>query len=236
MIDLKVQQNRIQLIIFNFFDLVKGCFSEQELPDVTCSIDIQKIGTKCSSIITFIFLAQYSQVLLEVYKNIEQMKVRTKRDVYYSATDLFKTQSTLDSIVSELTNAMKVPRDALNLIATGKGLVFGSSISINGIAANLAQLIPSRQEIRTIQCHARFVLVVEKDAVMTTIIQYYKQMARTLSEFVIVTGKGYPCLKTKQFLHLIQESFPTIPLYCLVDHDPFGIHICLTYAAKSPVT
>lgn len=178
--------------------------------------------------------AQYGQVLLEIYKNIEHIKVKTKRDVFYSATDLFKTQTLLDTTVSELSLTMKVPRDALNLVATGKGLVYGS-IAINCNEANTVQLIPSRQDIRSLSSHSRFILVVEKDAVMTTLLQYYSRMKVELGEFTIITGKGYPCLKTKQFLNMIQSAFPNVPIYCLVDHDPFGIHICLTYASKSPV-
>lgn len=155
--------------------------------------------------------------------------------MYYGATELFKTQTVLDKIVEDLSKLVKVPRDAFNLVATGKGLVFGA-IRINNVDTIDVRLIPAIEEISSLQCEGRFVLVVEKDAVMNAIVQYYNQMTSFLGPFVLITGKGYPCLKTKHFLNMLETTFPHLPIYCLVDHDPFGIHICLTYASKSPVS
>ncbi len=234
MTELLTYQNKIQYIIFNYFYLLQQMLLECE-DSATLPIDFQRISKMLFSKKNLnISIGQYSQVLLEIYKNIHKRTIRTKRDVYYTDTNLFKTQSFLDAIVSEISNRLKVPRDALNLVATGKGLVFGG-MRINGLDIRSVQLIHSLKEIKSLVCNAKFVLVVEKDAVMTTIVQHYEEMVQVLGEFVIITGKGYPCLKTKQFLNLIQSSFPLLPIYCLVDHDPFGIHICLNYATKSPV-
>lgn len=46
-------------------------------------------------------------------------------------------------------------------------------------------------------------------------------------------GKGYPDLATRQFLHLVHSAFPEVPIYALVDFDPSGIDIMLTYKRGS---
>lgn len=46
-------------------------------------------------------------------------------------------------------------------------------------------------------------------------------------------GKGYPDLATRQFLHHFHSAFSQIPIYALVDFDPSGIDIMLTYKRGS---
>ena len=43
-------------------------------------------------------------------------------------------------------------------------------------------------------------------------------------------GKGYPDLKTLELLHSIREGCPSLPFLILVDADPYGMDILLTYA------
>jgi meiotic recombination protein SPO11 len=42
-------------------------------------------------------------------------------------------------------------------------------------------------------------------------------------------AKGYPDIRTRQFLHLLSTSHPHIPIFCLVDFDPNGMGIMSTY-------
>lgn len=48
-------------------------------------------------------------------------------------------------------------------------------------------------------------------------------------ETLVVCGKGYPCRNTLRLLQLILLASP-LPLLCLTDLDPFGLHIAATYA------
>ncbi|KAL8462265.1 hypothetical protein ACS0TY_033347 [Phlomoides rotata] len=45
---------------------------------------------------------------------------------------------------------------------------------------------------------------------------------------IVITGRGYPDVSTRRFLHLLVETFH-LPVYCLVDCDPYGIDILVTY-------
>jgi len=46
---------------------------------------------------------------------------------------------------------------------------------------------------------------------------------------LLVTGKGYPDLNTRLFLYLTALARADIPMFCLVDFDPDGIHIFQCY-------
>lgn len=45
---------------------------------------------------------------------------------------------------------------------------------------------------------------------------------------IVVTGKGYPDIPTRRFLRLLIEKLH-LPVYCLVDCDPYGFDILTTY-------
>ncbi|KAI8192796.1 meiosis-specific topoisomerase spo11 [Colletotrichum sp. SAR 10_70] len=46
-------------------------------------------------------------------------------------------------------------------------------------------------------------------------------------------GKGVPDLQTKQFLHLLHSAKPEVPIYGLVDFDPYGVNIMRCYSHGS---
>ncbi|KAI8304108.1 Meiotic recombination protein rec12 [Colletotrichum sp. SAR11_240] len=50
---------------------------------------------------------------------------------------------------------------------------------------------------------------------------------------ILITGKGVPDLQTKQFLHLLHAAKPEIPIYGLVDFDPYGVNIMRCYSHGS---
>ncbi|KFY24316.1 hypothetical protein V493_05317 [Pseudogymnoascus sp. VKM F-4281 (FW-2241)] len=52
--------------------------------------------------------------------------VTTKRDIYYRDLDLFVKQAVVDRYIDDLAFTLSVPRDALNIVATAKGLLSGS--------------------------------------------------------------------------------------------------------------
>ncbi|KAI8244803.1 Meiotic recombination protein rec12 [Colletotrichum sp. SAR 10_77] len=50
---------------------------------------------------------------------------------------------------------------------------------------------------------------------------------------ILITGKGVPDLQTKQFLHLLHSAKPELPIYGLVDFDPYGVNIMRCYSHGS---
>jgi DNA topoisomerase VI subunit A len=175
--------------------------------------------------------------MTEIYINLVKGQVRTKRDLFYGNTVLFKKQTILDSAIRTLAKALSVPRDALNVIGAGKGLYFGEiMIDDQKISSKNVNLIPRREDVMNLDLlDTRFILVIEKDAVMNVIVDNYNHIKTILGSFLIVCGKGFPCLRTKQFLNLIQQNYPKLPKYILVDNDPFGIDIALNYVSSTEV-
>ena len=177
----------------------------------------------------------YLEIMIEVYLNVLRGQVRTKRDLYYGNCTLYRKQSTLDALVANLARTFSVPRDALNVVGASKGLYYGE-ISINDmiISQNNVNLIPRRDEIASIDLlSTKFILIIEKDAVMNVIIDHYNYLKKLLGSFLLICGKGFPCMRTKQFMNLIEVKYPRIPKYIIVDNDPYGIDIVLNYIADS---
>lgn len=156
--------------------------------------------------------------------------------MYYGNTSLFKSQSVLDSAINSISKAFCVPRDALNVVGAAKGLFYGE-IMLNDQLLGLnngVNLVPRREEILAIDLlKTHFVLVVEKDAIMSVIVDNYIYLKNILGSFLIICGKGFPCMRTKQFMNLIESKNPSIPKYILVDNDPFGIDIVLNYISNT---
>lgn len=74
---------------------------------------------------------------------------------------------------------------------------------------------------------AYLVLLVEKYTVFQNLIAN-DILSKLNGNVIIMTGRGYPDISTRWILHkLCQENH--LPIYALVDGDPFGIEIMLIY-------
>ncbi|PPD94058.1 hypothetical protein GOBAR_DD08923 [Gossypium barbadense] len=52
---------------------------------------------------------------------------------------------------------------------------------------------------------------------------------------IVITGRGYPDVPTRRFLRLLVDKL-CLPVYCLVDCDPYGFDILATYRFGSMET
>lgn len=67
------------------------------------------------------------------------------------------------------------------------------------------------------------ILVIEKEAV-------YRQLCGQLpNSILLVTAKGFPDLSCRRFLHSIGKFYPDVAIKALIDSDPWGIHIFLSF-------
>ncbi|XDG01593.1 hypothetical protein ABKA04_001208 [Annulohypoxylon sp. FPYF3050] len=126
--------------------------------------------------------------------------------------NLFGSQQYVDNLVDDVAFTFGVGRDTLNI----------------GI------LIPHAETVQQVDIReTRWVLVIEKEATFRGLAasRYYETSAAGAG--VLITGKGYPDLVTRQFLHLLHSGSPQVPIYALVDFDPSGIDIMLTYKRGS---
>lgn len=167
---------------------------------------------------------------------IKDGKRVTKREVFYQFESLFKTQATLDDALDRVARTLAVPRRELRIDAAGKGLYFGS-ISLQGDVA--CQTIEKARTIPTdtfeIERAEGFVLVVEKEAIFQRILEDYQDhLQASLGPFIVITGKGYPCMATRRLVAVLGERWK-LPVMVLVDFDPYGFEIALQYKIGSKV-
>lgn len=71
--------------------------------------------------------------------------------------------------------------------------------------------------------------MIEKEATFRGLVASRFQRTATVGPGVLITAKGYPDLSTRQFLHKLHAAFSAVPIFGLVDFDPDGIKILLTY-------
>ena len=132
-----------------------------------------------------------------------------------------------------------MPRLALGIMATSKGLVVGDLKYTNTegviVDCNLAvggDSIPQDVTgIDNIETSAKFVLVVEKDAVFQRLLEE-AVLESSLSPLIMITGKGVPDLATRQLVYMLATQL-CLPVLILTDCDPYGLDIFLMYKYSS---
>ncbi|KAI0115583.1 DNA topoisomerase IV, alpha subunit [Nemania sp. FL0031] len=164
--------------------------------------------------------------------------VITKRAIYYQNPELFGNQQYVDQLVDDIAFTLGFGRDALNIVATSKGLVAGavnitisngSSLSCNSEDGK-GVLLPDVRVITGITLGAvEWLLVIEKEATFRGLAASNFHESAKVGRGILITAKGYPDLSTRQFLHKLYATFPMMPMFGLVDFDPDGIKIFATY-------
>ncbi|CAO2835736.1 unnamed protein product [Amaranthus hypochondriacus] len=173
------------------------------------------------------------RVLLIVQQLLQENKHASKRDIYYTYPSLFSDQSVVDRAINDVCIILECSRHNLNVVSVGKGLVMGwikffeDGKKVDCISnPNTAQPIPVQvEEVQDILAFADYILVVEKESV-------FQRLANdqfcSFNRCIVITGRGYPDVPTRRFLRLLSEKL-YIPVYCLVDSDPYGFDILCTY-------
>lgn len=156
----------------------------------------------------------------------------TKREIYYQNEGMFANQAEFDRALDRLARTLQVPRDDLGIVAGSKGMLFGP-IQLQGEDSNVESVrgIPVNARIASMK-GCRFVLIVEKEAIFQRIIDDYSFLQEQLGDFVLITGKGYPCMATRALVAEIGR-YDTTNILVLVDLDPYGLEIALQYKIGS---
>ena len=137
---------------------------------------------------------------------------------------------------------LRVQRRQLLVVAAAKGLVAGElSYSLlsepQPVDCRTSVLIPAicdTDRLRIVQVSASlcYVLLVEKEAV------YHELQAAGFHlrhHCVLMTGKGFPCYATREFLIALTRAQPALPVFALVDCDVDGLSIysCFRHGSRS---
>ncbi|KAI9373749.1 meiotic recombination protein spo11 [Aspergillus egyptiacus] len=183
-------------------------------------------------------------ILSEIDKAVRAGLVISKRDIYYSDPVLFGSQSIVDTFVDDFARTIGVDRSDLCVEAAAKGLVAGfyqltttADVTIDTRSSIEECLIPRVEDISNLELSdVDWVLILEKEAVFSRLARSFFHTRAAAGKGILITGKGYPDLRTRAFVRKILDSIPVIPtqierprFYALVDGDPDGISIMSTY-------
>lgn len=170
---------------------------------------------------------------------LEEGKTTSIRDLYYimkhtvgdSRQNTFEEQDESDPIIEDLEVSIDALREELNLFASNKGALVGeitmrdSGDTIDGRRMGSGGWsIPSIVEENVIEfrkCDAKFILLVEKDAVWRRLNEdkFWKK-----HKCILLHGGGQPPRGVRRLCRRMVSELK-IPLYVMVDNDPWGFYI-----------
>ncbi|MGE4159500.1 MAG: DNA topoisomerase IV subunit A [Planctomycetota bacterium] len=170
---------------------------------------------------------------------ITEDKTTSIRDLYYmtkhtigsTKENTFNEQEESDPIIEDLEVSLDSLREELHLFASSKGAMVGNvTITDSGDTIDCRKMgsggwsIPSIVEEDIVQfkkCEAKFILLVEKDAVWRRLNEdkFWKT-----ENCILIHGQGQPPRGVRRLLYRMVNELK-LPLYVFVDNDPWGYYI-----------
>ncbi len=170
---------------------------------------------------------------------VESGKTTSIRDLYYitkhtladDRTNTFDEQEESDPIIEDLEVGVDALREELNLFASNKGSMVGDMTLIDsGDRIDLRRMgsggwsVPSIVEadiIKFVDTKAKFILLAEKHAVWQRLNEdkFWKK-----NPCVLLHGNGMAPRGVRRLCQRMAEEL-ALPLYVLVDNDPWGFYI-----------
>src|SRR5574341_2092514 len=170
---------------------------------------------------------------------VESGKTTSIRDLYYitkhtigeTKQNTFEEQDESDPIIEDLEVTLDSLREELHLFASRKGSMVGPiTITDSGDTIDLRRMgsggwaVPSIVEENVIQFRkheAKYVLLIEKDAVWT---RFNEDKFWKRNNCIIVQGGGQPPRGVRRLVQRLHRELK-LPVYVLVDNDPWGFYI-----------
>ena len=170
---------------------------------------------------------------------IEEGKTTSIRGLYYllkhtiegTKEETFADQKESDPIIEDVEVLLGSLREEMHLYAQKRGDMVGELVLLDkGDEINCARMgsggygIPSIVEPEVIQfkqCKAKFVLHVEKDTVWQ---RFNEDKFWQRHHCILTHGGGQPSRGVRRLLHRLHNEL-NLPVYCLLDNDPWGYYI-----------
>ena len=170
---------------------------------------------------------------------IESGKTTSIRDLYYvtkhtigdTKENTFDEQDESDPIIEDLEVTVDALREELHLFASRKGSMVGPiTIVDSGDTIDLRRMgsggwaVPSivEENIITFKKHeAKYILLIEKDAVWT---RFNEDKFWKRDSCIIIQGGGQPPRGVRRLVQRLHKELK-LPVYVLVDNDPWGFYI-----------
>ncbi len=170
---------------------------------------------------------------------IEEGKTTSIRGLFYLLKhtiegvreETFNDQSECDPVIEDVEVTLNALREELHVYASNRGAMVGN-IVLNSIGDEIdcsrmgsgGYSIPSivePEELEFVKCDAKFVLHVEKDTVWR---RFNEDKFWREHNCILTHGGGQPPRGVRRLLHRMHEELK-LPVYCLLDNDPWGYYI-----------
>ena len=163
--------------------------------------------------------------------SIRQMFYMTKHTLKGTSENTFEDQNESDPIIEDLEVGIDALREELHLFANRRGLVVGQlMVNDAGDQIDLTKMgrggwgIPSiceDDELKFVSSKAEFILLVEKQAIFHRLNEdrFWER-----NKCILMTSEGQAARGARRLLQRFSTELK-IPIYVLVDNDPWGLYI-----------
>ncbi len=180
-----------------------------------------------------LIVAKGCKTLLDEGKtvSIRQLFYMSKHTLKGTTENTFEDQSESDPVIEDLEVTVDALREELHLFANKRGLVVGKlSVNDSGDTIDLAHMgsggwgIPSICEpdrLKFVNNSAEFILCVEKQAVWHRLNEdrFWED-----HNCILMTSEGQAARGARRLLQRMATELK-LPIYVLVDNDPWGLYI-----------
>jgi len=170
---------------------------------------------------------------------IEQGKTTSIRGLFYllkhtikgTSEETFHDQAECDPVIEDVEVMLDALREELHVYASNVGNLAGPlTLLDNGDTIDCTRMgsagysIPSIVEpevIEFVKCDAKFILHVEKDTVWR---RFHEDRFWQKHKCLLTHGKGQPPRGVRRLLNRLHYELG-LPIYCVLDNDPWGYYI-----------
>ncbi len=170
---------------------------------------------------------------------IEQGKTTSIRGLYYllkhtidgTREETFNDQGDCDPVIEDVEVALNALREELHVYASNRGAMVGNIQLIDsgdeidcsrmGSGGYAIPSIVEEEVMQFVKCDADFILHVEKDTVWRRFNEdkFWKE-----HNCILTHGNGQPPRGVRRLLSRLHNELG-LPIYCLLDNDPWGYYI-----------
>lgn len=170
---------------------------------------------------------------------IDQGKTTSIRGLFYllkhtikgTSEETFQDQAECDPVIEDVEVMLDTLREELHVYASNVGNLAGPlTLLDNGDTIDCTRMgsagysIPSIVEpdvIEFVKCDAKFILHVEKDTVWR---RFHEDRFWQKHKCLLTHGKGQPPRGVRRLLNRLHNELK-LPVYCVLDNDPWGYYI-----------
>jgi DNA topoisomerase-6 subunit A len=163
--------------------------------------------------------------------SLREIYYRTKHTIKGTSENTFDDQNESDPIIEDLEVALTLLREELHVRADERGAIVGNVVIVEGgdtidctrqgKAGKVVPSIVEPGELDIKRCSADFVLLIEKGTQFSRLSEdkFWKK-----HNCILLTGNGQPPRGVRRLARRLHDEWK-LPVYVLVDNDPWGYYI-----------